>query len=158
MFIVTTKFSKKRALLVVIALAVLLTGVILLAGRRDRTLDRPGEYQISSERDIVAFLEHLGWQVLPDPIEVLEVVIPREFSDVFEAYNQIQIATGFDLSEHHGVSAVRYTYQVLNYPGQADGVVADVLVAGGVVIGGDIQSIQMDGFLHGLTAHPDRIG
>lgn len=151
MFIITTKFSKKRALAIVLVLAVLLTSVILLAGRRDRQNDDTQHIPIASTEDIVTFLESLGWQVDATPLEVLEVVIPREFNDVFEAYNQLQIESGFDLQNYQGMTALRHTYQITNYPGQAEGVVADVLVAEGRVIGGNIQSLSMDGFIYGLV-------
>ena len=148
MFIVTAKFSKKKALIIVLILALLLTAIILFAGRRDQT-----EQNILIERpeDVVTFLESLGWQVDPTPLEMQEVVIPREFNEVFEQYNDMQIEHGFDLRDFKGMAAVRHTYQITNYPGQTEGVVADVLVSEGRVICGNIQSFTVDGFIHGLS-------
>ncbi|MCL2564030.1 MAG: DUF4830 domain-containing protein [Oscillospiraceae bacterium] len=146
MFIVTAKLSKKRALVIVLVIAVLLTTVIVLAARRDRNTGIEAE----TAGDVVTFLETLGWQVDPEPIEVAEVLIPREWGEVYEAYNALQLEAGFDLTPHKGRPAVRHTYRVLNYPGQSDGVVVDVLVADGRVIGGGIQSVYLDGFIHGL--------
>jgi len=146
MFIVTAKLSKKKALAVVLAIALIITAVIILAGRRDSA---PGG-DAPSALDIVAYLEQLGWQVAPEPIEVQEIVIPRDWGPVYEAYNAMQLEAGFDLTDYKGRPAVRHSYEVLNYPGQAEGVVADVLVSDGRVIGGAIQSIHLDGFIHGL--------
>ena len=153
MFIVTAKLSKKKALVIVLAIAVALCAIIFLAGRRDRGgEDGPGRTDIPIERpeDVIAFLNSLGWQVSEEPIEVQEVLIPREFNEAYAAYNELQKKAGFDLSNYGGQDAVRHTYRVLNYPGQEEDVVADVLVASGRVIGGNIQSIRLDGFMHEL--------
>ena len=157
MFIFTAKLSKKKALIILLMLAIVLTAIILLAGRRDQQAqeDRadPGR-EVHTEGDIVAYLEGLGWQASTAPLEVQEIIIPREFDHVFEAYNHMQVQAGFDLSEYRGLPALRYSFQIENYPGQAEGVVADVLIVHNHIVGGDIQSVYLDGFIHGLTLRP----
>ena len=153
MFIVTAKLSKRKAVVIVLALAVALCAIILLASRREQSMEEgPGASQIPVEtaEDIIGFLNSLGWQVSQEPIEVQEVLIPREFNEVYAAYNELQKKAGFDLKNYSGQEAVRHTYWVLNYPDQVEDVVADVLVAKGNVIGGNIQSIRLDGFMHEL--------
>ena len=147
MFIVTTKLNRKKALAIVLAIAILITAIIILAGRRDQG---PSDRQAETDSDIIVFLENLGWQVSPEPIEVRDVLIPREFSQAYEAYNTLQLEAGFDLTAYKGRPAAQHTYRVLNYPNQPDGVVADVLVSNGRIIGGSIQSVYLDGFIHGL--------
>jgi len=147
MFIVTTKLSRKKALAVVLIIAILIATIIILAGHRDQN---PAGVQAETASDIVAYLETLGWQVTPDPLEVREVLIPREFTQAYETYNALQLEAGFDLTTYKGRPATQHTYQVLNYPNQPDGVVADVLVSNGRIIGGSIQSVHLDGFIHGL--------
>ena len=156
MFIFTAKFNKRKALIIVLALAIILGMVIFIAGRRDQN-NAPAAPEVRIERaeDVVAYLESLGWQVSPDPIEVQDVLIPREFSAVYEVYNTMQKEAGFDLSNWRGRDAVRFTYQILNYPDHPTGIVADVLVADHLIIGGNIQSIQLDGFMHELRAIND---
>jgi len=159
MFIVTAKLNRKRALAIVIVIALLLCAAIILAARRDQAANQgnPGVLSPETETaaDVVAFLENLGWQIGPEPIEVQEILIPREFNQVYEAYNALQQEAGFNLADYKGRPAVRYTHEILNYPGQAEGVVADVLVAEGRIIGGAIQSIQVDGFIHRLFPYED---
>ena len=147
MFIITAKLSKKRAIAIVLALAVVITAIIILAGRHDRA---PATIQAQSTADIAAYLEGLGWQISPEPIEVQEILIPREFDAAYETYNAMQQEAGFDLARYKGRPAVRYSWQVLNYPGETEGVVADVLVSDKQIIGGDIRSVHLDGFIHGL--------
>jgi len=158
MFIVTAKLSKKKALLVIFAIALLLCSIILLAGRRDRAPEggpNAEGTQVETAGQARAYLENLGWQVSAEPIEGQEILIPREWGELYEAYNALQREAGFDLTDYKGRPAVRYTYEILNYPGQTEGVVADVLIADGRVIGGGIQSIHLDGFIHGLFPNRD---
>ena len=158
MFIVTAKLDRKKALIIVAAIAVVLCSIILLAGRRDRVPEGGSDAegtQVETAVDARAYLERLGWQVAPEPIEVQEILIPKEWGQVYEAYNAMQLEAGFDLRDYKGRPALRYTYEVLNYPGQAEGVVADLLVAEGRIIGGSIQSIHLDGFIHGLFHNRD---
>jgi len=152
MFIVTTKLNRKKALIITLAIALLLCSIILLAGRRDRALEGT---QVESAGGARAYLESLGWQVSTEPVEILEILIPREWNQVYEAYNAMQLEAGFDLTDYKGRPAVRYTYKVLNYPDQTEGVVADLLVADNRVIGGSIQSIHLDGFIHALFPNRD---
>ena len=156
MFIVTAKLNRKKAIAVILAIALAITAIILLAGRRDQSPESPGatEIPVETAADIVTFLEYLGWQVSPEPIDIREVLIPREWGQVYEAYNALQLEAGFDLSNHRGRPAMRHTYEILNHPDQTEGVVADVLVANGQIIGGGIQSIHLDGFIHGLFPIP----
>jgi len=147
MFIVTAKLNKKKALLIVLAISLVLGAIILIAGRRDQ---ENVQLKVESEIDILAHLEALGWDVVPEALEIQAVLIPREFSEIFEAYNKMQQEAGFDLRDYKGREAVRYTYRVLNHPEQAEGVILDVLVSDGRIIGGDVQSIHHNGFLHGL--------
>jgi len=157
MFIFTAKLSKKKALLILLALAVVLTAIILLAGRRDQQAQEGTngpDREVHTEGDIVTYLATLGWQASTAPLEVQEILIPREFDHVFEAYNYIQIQAGFDLSDYRGLPALRYSFRIENYPDQAEGVVADVLVVHNRIVGGGIQSVYLDGFIHGLTLRP----
>ena len=88
-----------------------------------------------------------------DPLEVQEIVIPREFTGVYESYIQLQRKQGFKLEEYGGMSATRYSFSVLNYPGGVENIVADIIVYGSDIIAGDVQSTAIDGFMEGLCDH-----
>ena len=103
----------------------------------------------------IAFLESFGWEVEPEEDEILEVVIPKQLDDVYLQYNEIQLAQGCDLSNFTGKRCKRYTYVVNNYPGQAEDVRANILTYKGKIIGGDICSVKLDGFMHGFVAPTD---
>ena len=82
-----------------------------------------------------------------------EVVIPQVFDDVYENYNAMQLRCGFDLSEYKGRQVELYTYSLSEYPGFDGEVMCDLLVLGGKVIGGNIYTAALDGFMHGLRAY-----
>lgn len=106
--------------------------------------------KIRGDDEVEQFLEQFGWQVGAQPHETAEVVIPVEFDKIFSAYNEIQKEQGLNLSGYKRKNVKRYTYLVENYPGYEGKVYANVLVYRNKVIGGDICSADVDGFIHGF--------
>jgi len=104
------------------------------------------------------FLLSYGWEVSTVPIEVVEVTIPTEFNEVYEKYNQLQISQGFDLSGYKGKAVTRYTYSIINYPDGIENVRANVLVYKNKVIGGDICTLDIKGFMHTFDGSADETG
>jgi len=49
------------------------------------------------------------------------------------------------------MEAMRYTYEILNYPTGDKGIVADIIIYRNSVIAGDVQSTALNGFMHGLN-------
>ncbi len=154
MFIFTTKFDRKKAVAIVIALAAILIGIILIAGAIHRsnaqTVDGISVVNIKTNEDRIAYLNALGWEVSSEPIEEQDIVIPKEFDGVYADYIKLQNEQGFTIADYCGMEAKRYTYQVLNYPDKPDGIVADIIVYRSTVIAGDIQSVALDGFMEAL--------
>ena len=151
MFVLTAKLNKKKIaaiLLIVLAVIALVIAVITLAGSGSSS-----SYEIRSSEDAAQYLRSLGWEVNPEPLEVQQIVIPRDFSGVYENYIDLQHKQGFKLEEYGGMSAVRYTFTILNYPSGEEGIVADIIVYGTSVIAGDVQSTAIDGFMEGLKDH-----
>lgn len=138
------------------ALALLLAAGGLFAVRRVLAAPNRGggpapEEDPAPERH-VAFLAGCGWTVSPEPVSVSSVHIPETFGAVYRRYNLLQQAQGFDLTPYRGRTVRKYVYELLNYPGEAGAgtVRANVLEADGAVIGGDISSVRLDGFMHGF--------
>ena len=150
MFVVTLKWNKKLALIIIIAVAVLLCALVLAIGNSDKEDSPEPTATVKSNDDRVQFLQSLGWEVNPEPVGQKDIVIPREFSKVYEAYNKLQKSQGYDLSEYCGLQAKVYTYSITNYTGYVGDVVAEIYVINNKIIGGDIHSLALDGFMHGL--------
>lgn len=96
------------------------------------------------------FLSQFGWVVDAGSVEVAEVTIPAEFDKVFAGYNEMQKAQGLDLSKYKKKTVTRYTFTVTNYDDYDGTVYANVLVYRNRVIGGDICSADVSGFIHGF--------
>ncbi len=138
---------KTRTALIVLGalllLAVLLLGGILRAGS-------PGGANGSTAEDRARYLSELGWVIDPETESFEEVRIPAAFSSAYERYNELQLQQGFDLADYRGKCCGRYSYEVTNWPDKNQHVLADLFVYEGRVIGGDVHSTNLDGFMVGL--------
>ncbi len=105
----------------------------------------------STDEERRAFLESYGWELSAE-CEERELTIPEKWNDVYSSYNEVQLNQGFDLSEYKGKRVTLYTYNVTNYEDESVGIVADMLVCDGRLIGGDIcNTSAKDGFLVGFN-------
>lgn len=99
----------------------------------------------------VSLLQSFGYEVESQPMLIEEVIIPAEFDESYEAYNNYQKLSGFDLTKYKGCRAKKYTYRVTNYPDYNEEVVANLLVYNNKAIGGDISASVLNGFVHGFV-------
>ena len=111
----------------------------------------PSPKGVRSNQDRVDYLSAYGWQVSSDPIATQELLIPEEMDESYDEYLALQTDQGFDLKKYAGKRVKRYTYEVLNYPSGETGVQANLLICKNTVVGGEILSPRLDGFLHGLA-------
>ncbi len=102
--------------------------------------------------DILVFISNFGYTVKEEPDEIREVIIPVEFNDVYENYNQIQLRQGYDLRHFAGKRVKRWTFTITDYPGyeNKEYIKINILVCDSKVIGGDVCSVKLDGFMHGF--------
>ena len=100
----------------------------------------------------LAFIDQFGWKVKEDPVEIAEVIVPETFDEVYEKYNTLQIEQGLDLTPYQGKRVKRWTYEVTNYPDYDGTVYISLLVYKDKVIGGDVCSADVNGFVHGFEA------
>ncbi|MBR2926626.1 MAG: DUF4830 domain-containing protein [Clostridia bacterium] len=106
--------------------------------------------KIKTAEDVVTFLSQFGWKASGSAVEVQTVTIPEEFDKVFAAYNEMQKAQGLNLSKYRGKEVTRYTLAIENYPSYEGTVYANVLVYRNRVVGGDVCSADVAGFVHGF--------
>lgn len=107
--------------------------------------------KVKTPEDRLEFLRQFGWEVRPEPLEQVEVVIPGEFDKVYAGYNEIQKNQGLDLGRYKNKTVSRYTYEVLNYPDYEGRVLVNLLVYRNRVIGGDVCTSDINGFIHGFA-------
>lgn len=105
----------------------------------------------ATEQERMEYICSLGYMPSLAGAETTEISIPEEFSDVYENYNTLQKQAGFDLSNYKGCLVTRYTYCLADFPAD-EYVVANILVKDEKIIGGDISSRRLDGFMLPLEA------
>lgn len=102
-------------------------------------------YTVSKENDIVDFLTKNGICTAGSGARK-EIVIPEEFGDVYENYNELQKAQGFDLHSYSSREAEVYTYDVVSVGGEhRENTEAHIIVCDGKIIGCDISSPAIGG-------------
>ena len=151
MVVMTAKVSKCKMIAVVCILAAVICGAWMLlrgeeSGVQDAALD------LGTDEGRIAFLKTYGWEVAETPVEVQEVRIPEESSEIFEKYNALQRSQGFDLTGFAGKQVKRYVYQVTNHANGVSPVYATLLICKNAVIGGDITATDGSGLMHGFSA------
>lgn len=101
-----------------------------------------------TKADTASFLTDLGYSFNPHYAEKT-FTLPFDFDTVYNNYNEIQKEAGFDLEPYKGKKCTMYTYELTNHPfGKAN---ANIIVYNGEIIGGDISSVSLDGFMTPLT-------
>lgn len=159
MVVFTAKITRRKIVMVVLSLFVIVfsaVSVIMNSGEEtvvsvsDETQPTIVERKVKSNEERVSLLRECGWEVDGEPIEFIEVKIPEKFDGVYTEYNELQKKQGMDLSKFSGKRVMRYTYKVNDYPGGEDGVVVNLIVYKDKLIGGDVSSPKLGGFMHGL--------
>ena len=157
MFVCSLRFSRGKTILCAVLLLVAVLAVGIVPGLLEEksapvSLILQG-HKISDNNARVEYLRSYGWEVEEEAESIEEIVIPEEFSEVFQKYNEIQKEQGFDLEKLKGQRVKRYTYIVTNYPNEPEHVRANLFVCKEKVVAGDICSLKVQGgFLHGLEA------
>ena len=154
MFVYSLRASTLRFFgVIAVSLAVLITLIALVPTYSADGSEPTASYsyeKVRSEDDAERFLAQFGWIVDASPVEVKEVTMPDEFDKIFAAYNEIQKEQGLNLLKYKRKKLTRYTFEVTNYKEYDGRVLANVLVYRGKVVGGDICSADVDGFVHGF--------
>ena len=148
MMFMTARVDLKKILLILGLIAALIIGAIwLFGGEEDVSTAAPA---VSTNDGRVAFLRDFGWEVAASPVESSQVKIPKETTEVFDRYNQLQKSQGYDLSQFAGKNVMRFVYKITNYPGATEPVYATLLVYKNQVIGGDITDTAVKGQIRGF--------
>ena len=156
-------FNGRRLVCAALATVVLLSAAGICAARslisRDLPVDVSGP-ETRAEDGVcgrhLRFLADCGWAAA-GPVSVETVRVPKPLNAIYETYNRLQLAQGFDLRPYAGRTLEKYVYTVENDPAAAAGetVCANILEADGEIVGGDICAPAPDGFIHGFHGETD---
>lgn len=140
-------FTKKRALTIIFICALVLFLMILakwlIAYRNNDT-------GLSTLDGRKSFLSALGWEIDGETEEYKSVQLPEALDGIMEAYNELQLAQGYDLRKYLGQKCSQYTYELTNYPDASERVYVTLYIKGRRVIAGDIHTNSVTGFMHGI--------
>ena len=137
--------TRRRMALMSLALGLVIGSALLLAGCFGG--DKETEViTAATNEERVAYLDGLGWQVEPQPIETLDLQLPEKLEGEWDAYAKLQKGQGLPFSEFAGQAVKRYTYTVTNYPEIPQGVQANLYLWGDQIIGGDVIFTGQGGF------------
>ncbi len=95
-----------------------------------------------TNQDRVSVINSYGFDIIPEAVEVKDIVIPDKFSDVYEKYNEIQLQAGFNLKNHCGQDATIYKYQLNDL---SDTKYINLIICDDIIVGGDITDARLNG-------------
>ena len=154
MFVLSVS-KKKIRLYTLLCILVVLCIIFFFVSKKDVNTGKNSTVNLraSTQEERLAYLSQFGYEVVPDPLEVREIIIPETFDKTYETYNAIQKKQGFDLTPYAGKRVKKWAYQITNYKSaeNAEHIVATLLIYDGQIIGGDVCSTALDGFMHGFV-------
>ena len=148
MMIMTAKVDMKKIAIALAAVAGVILALILLFGGKDSSA--AATVSLASNEARVEYLKGLGWEVNASPAESGQVRIPKNPTEVYDRYNDLQKSQGFDLTNFAGKTVMRYVYKVTNYPGATEPVYATLLIYKNQIIGGDVTNTAPGGAIQSL--------
>lgn len=155
MFVFSLRANKPKLIVILCAVTAALIALVLIlrGGGRAVINSESVNCRASNAEERIAFLSQFGWKIDEDPVEVSEIIIPSEFNNTYSEYNGIQKNQGMDLETYKGKRVKRWVYEIKNYPGysaSSECIRATILVYNGIVIGGDVSSLELNGFMQGF--------
>lgn len=157
MFVISLKSDiiKKLSVFAVVAVFAIIGGIVAVSSNEVATVGSFNDISLkaSTHQERADFFSQFGWKIADEPCEIKETVIPEEFDSTYEQYNTLQKEQGLDLEKYKGMRVKSWSYDILNYPGyeSSDGVIkGNLLTYDGKIIGGDICSVELGGFMHGF--------
>ena len=144
MLIWTARVSKKKTAAITAILVVVLAVVVVLGKHADSADSNLP--QLADNEARVSYLQSMGWEVEPEPVETLQFLLPEKLEEPYLTYNELQDSQGFDLSTACGKQVSRFTYTVTNYPNRPEGVQLNLYVCEEQPVAGDVLCAGADGF------------
>lgn len=104
--------------------------------------------KVYTKKERIDAIKKYGWDVLEMSEKKEEVFIPEEFDKIWQDYNKLQKASGFNLEKHKGKKAEKYTYSVINFPVKTQNkILLNIFISDGYIIGGDVNCPALSGFI-----------
>ena len=145
MLIWPARVSKKKTAAMTAAILVVVLAIVVVLGKHADSADS-NLPQLADNEARVSYLQSMGWEVEPEPVETLQFLLPEKLEEPYLTYNELQDSQGFDLSTACGKQVSRFTYTVTNYPNRPEGVQLNLYVCEEQPVAGDVLCAGADGF------------
>lgn len=151
MFIISIKPSFKKIFTTALCIFVIVFSVATLVNDSGAATVSKLLVERTAEEARLSYIKKYKWDINEIPVEVAQVTIPKEFGAVYLEYNKLQKKAQFNLEKYKGKQVTRYSYEVKNYKDNEQFVRANLLIYKDKIIGGDICSLKLDGFMHEIS-------
>lgn len=127
----------KRKKIAIISGIILVVGFIFMPEAKNSDTSASDVNAETAAERIDYFASH-GWEV--EELYNQRIIIPSEFSAVYEEYAMLQDEQGLPLRKHKGEEAQLYVYQVKNYSPDGKNMLAELIVCNNVAVASMIYS------------------
>lgn len=147
--------SKKPLIICICAAVLMITAVFLTAAHKSHKTLFISDTRISAyakePREIISFAQNLGYRC--DTVSERKIIIPENFSEILNKYNDMQKEMGTDLRAFRGKQCRLFTLPL------RDGKYMHLLCFSDSIIAGDIDNGYPDGIFYPLAKkNPPDIG
>lgn len=145
-----SKISRKNAVILLIIAAAILACLVMLCASPGCSFGKTELINVQNAEGRQKYLRSFGWEIDLESEEERSVLLPKEFDGVLTEYGKMQSEQGYDFASYAGTECRQYTYLVTNYGAAGTTVYAVLYIRGSRVIGADIHSADINGFMHGI--------
>lgn len=125
------------ALFLIIILSVLIIGRFTGSVINNKNAD--------THKKRIDFINNLGYKIDENSVLTKQITIPNSFSETYNKYNDLQKNAGYDLEKYRGKNATLYSY--FSSEEADENLQVNLLIANGVIIGGDVHKALKDELL-----------
>ena len=145
-----SRISRKNAVILIIIAAAMLAALVMLCASPGCSFGKTELINVQNAEGRQKYLRSFGWEIDLESEESRTVLLPKEFDGIMTEYGKMQSEQGYDFVSYAGTECTQYTYLVTNYGSDSTTVYAVLYVKGSRVIGADIHSADINGFMHGI--------
>lgn len=149
MMIYTAKLNKKLLFSVLAVIIIVILALIFGLPSKNESMTTLSQAKLKNEEEIMDYVKKLGFVISEGTLTSKEAVLPKEFDETYDKYNELQKSCGFDLEKYKGKTVTIYTVEATNHP-DSDCVLVELMLYKNKLIGGSVYTKDLDGFMHGL--------
>ncbi len=132
---------KNVFLIGVCIVAALLSAFYPFEEKSAQTMVQTSDFYGETNEQRLTFLRSCGVNAENEPSEITEVLVPLEFTAVYQKYEALQKAQGLSLEEYKGQKVRRYSYRLAD----KKDFLAELLVSDGQIVAAALVNLSKDG-------------